>query len=187
MSESRTKTVFRMLMAWNDEREQRWLAEQERAGWRLRRVRAFGYTFEQAPPAEAAYRLDFGPPPRERAEYLALFRDAGWENLGRRGLWYFFRKPVTGDVVPEIYTDAASRIAMYRRVAAFMAVMLLSLVLQIAPRLASEGGTGWASHSPAFLTLQLLLAAVFAYGLVRLLLVISRLRRTQDADHGHRT
>ena len=36
-AERKTRTVVRMLMAWNDEKEQRWLEEQERSGWHLSR------------------------------------------------------------------------------------------------------------------------------------------------------
>jgi hypothetical protein len=168
-----------MLMAWNDEAEGRWLAEQEKAGWHLKAVRCFGYTFERAAPADLAYRLDFGPRRYEdKSEYFGLFRDAGWEHVGTRGLWQYFRKAVVGGQVPEIHTDPQSRIAMYRRVLAMLVAMLAVMVTQIAPRLASDGGQGTAvSRYPAILALQVALLAVFAYGAVRLLLVIRRLRR----------
>jgi hypothetical protein len=182
--EKSTKTVVRMLMAWNDQKEERWLAEQERSGWHLKAVRCFGYTFERAAPAEMAYRLDFGPSRfSDRSEYFGLFQDAGWEHVGTRGLWQYFRKAVVDGQVPEIHTDAQSRIAMYRRVIAIMAVMLGVMVTQTVPRLAMERqSVSSLGRYPAILVIQLSLVAIFAYGIVRLLLVISRLRRSAGSD-----
>lgn len=60
-SDKATKTVFRMLWAWNDENEERWLEETERSGWHLKAVRGFGYTFEKGPPSEVAYRWTSHP------------------------------------------------------------------------------------------------------------------------------
>ncbi len=179
-SGKQTKTVVRLLMAWNDEREERWLAEQERSGWHLKAVRCFGYTFERAAAAEVAYRLDFGPSVRhDRGEYFGLFRDAGWEHVGKRGLWQYFRKAVVDGQAPEIYTDPQSRIGKYRRLVALLGALFAVVLSQTAPRLAAEGQSGSAlARYPAFLFLQLFLIAVFAYGIVRLLLVISRLKRT---------
>lgn len=176
--ENTTKTVVRALLAWNDEKEERWLAEQERCGWHLKAVRCFGYTFEKATPADVAYRLDLGPSARrDRGEYFGLFQDAGWEHVGARGLWQYFRKPVVDGQVQEIYTDPESRIAKYRRVIALLVVMLSVLVTQTAPRLATGPSSASLARYPAILVLQILLIAVLAYGIVRLLMVISKLKR----------
>lgn len=179
MSDTRTtKTVFRFMMAWNDEREERWLAEQERSGWHLKAVRFFGYTFERGAPRDLAYRLDLLPSARhDRQEYFALFRDAGWEHAGSRGLWQVFRKPVVDGRVPEIYTDVQSRIAKYRRLIALAVALLGLMVTQTAPRLASGGPSSSLARYPAILIIQVALLALFAYGAVRLMLVISRLKK----------
>lgn len=175
-SEKTTKTVFRMLMAWNDEKEGRWLTDQERAGWRLRRVRCFGYTFERATPTDAAYRLDVGPArSADRSEYFGIFQDAGWEHVGTRGLWHYFRKPVADGVELEIHTDPGSRIANYRRLIALATAMLGMLIAITASNVATQHST--LSRHPAFLAIYLLLMAVFAYSIVRLALLIGRLRR----------
>lgn len=120
-----TKTVIRMLWPWNDEKEERWLAEQERSGWHLKAVRGFGYTFEKASPSDVAYRMDFGPQVRkDMDEYLGLFQDSGWEHVGNRGQWHYFRHGVVDGQVPEIYTDPASRVTKYQRVMAMLGVLL---------------------------------------------------------------
>jgi hypothetical protein len=168
-----------MFMAWNDEKEERWLSEQERSGWHLKVVRCFGYTLERATPADVAYRLDVGPSARhDREEYFGLFRDAGWEHVGTRGLWHIFRKPVVNGQVPEIYTDPESRLAKYRRLMALMGVFLAVLATQTAPRVAGNGQSAIARY-PAILIVQVLAMAVFVYGITRLALVIRKLKRSQ--------
>lgn len=180
-SDQATKRVFRMLMPWNDEREGRWLAEQERSGWRLKAVRCFGgYVFERGAPADVAYRLDFGPSRfHDRSEYFGLFRDAGWEHVGSRGLWQYFRKAAVAGQDAEIYTDPQSRIAMYRRVSAIAGAMVAVMASQIGSTVSRGGAHSTLAGWPVILTIQLLLMAVFGYGIVRLLMVISRLKRSQ--------
>ncbi len=174
-----TKKMFRMLLPWNDEKEEKWLEEEARAGWHLRKVGCFGgYTFERGPAAEVAYRLDFGPSARrDRSEYFGLFRDAGWEHVGRRGLWQFFRKPAAGGEVPEIYTDPASRIAKYQRIAAFLGVFAAVMVTQVGSSVTRTAGRSASGFLDAILVLQVLLMAVFVYGIVRLTRVVNRLKK----------
>ena len=178
MSEEKTtRRVFRIFMAWNDEKEGRWLAEQERAGWRLKAVGCISYLFEQAQPAEVAYRLDYGPGKLpDRSEYLGLFQDAGWEHVGTRKRWQVFRKPVVDGRVPEIYTDPRSRIAMYRRLMGLMVAMLAMLGIITAVNLSMNDSTF--ERIPFVFGLYIGMMAVFAYGAVRILLIISRLKKS---------
>ncbi len=170
--EKTTKRVVRLFMAWNDQKEQRWLEAQARSGWHVKSMNAFGYTLERGAPADVAYRLDFSRGCRRgRDEYLALFGDAGWEHLGNRGPWHLFRKPVTGGEIPEIYTDAQSRIAMYRRVIVLLGAMLALIT--------SQTGSRIAAGESLVLWFQLAAISFLLYGIVRLMLVINRLKRGQ--------
>jgi hypothetical protein len=173
MNEAKTtKRAFRWLLPWNDENEERWLAEQARSGWRLRKVGCFGgYTFERSAPTEVVYRIDVGPPKgRDRSEYFGLFSDAGWEHLGNRGLWQFFSREATDGSAPEIYTDTSSRIGKYRRIVAFMAIMVGALGTQVAVQ-SPRAHWGLVTVAP------LVVLAVFVYFIVRTLLRIHQLRR----------
>lgn len=173
-----TKTVFHMFMAWSSDKEERWLSEQERSGWHLKSVRCFGYTFERSAPADVAYRLDWGPSCRQDgSEYLNIFKDAGWEHLGWRGKWNVFRKPVVGGLVPEIYTDPNSRIAMYRRVLAFLGVFMCIIVAQLGPQISRLDSSAKRGGFPFVLAIYGAMVAFFLYGIVRLLLVISKLKK----------
>lgn len=111
---SETKTVFRILWAWNDQGEERWLR------------RAGGARGPRGVP---------GPLPRR--------------GLGADG-------PARAVVhLPQ---------ARHRR------------VLQVAPHIASGSATGVARH-PAVLGLQVGLLGIFAYGLVRLILAVNKLKK----------
>ena len=169
--EKTTKRVWRWLLPWDDEKEERWLAEQARAGWRLTAVRCFGgYTFERAAPAEVAYRLDVAPSKlHDRGEYFGLFRDAGWQHLGHRGLWQFFGKEVTDGRAPEIYTDNRSKIGKYRRILAFLGAMTAVMGSQVA----TNPGV---RHSTAGAVIYSVLLAFLLYFIVRVLLRIRSLK-----------
>lgn len=181
-----TKRVFRVFWAWNDEKEERWLRDQAREGWHLKAVRAFSYEFERGAPADVAYRLDFQRRRRlNKAEYLGIFKDAGWEHVGTRRHWFYFRKAVEGGMTPEIFSDRASRIAKYRRVISILAVMLVIFTAVMVPlwRPAGEGphsGLFWGVFSAAT-TLRLLAVLFILYALWRMVRVINRIKREQAA------
>ena len=169
--EKTTKRAWRWLFPWNDEKTERWLTEEARAGWRLTRVGFFGgYTFERAAPAEVGYRLDVAPSKlRDRGEYFDLFRDAGWEHLGHRGLWHFFRKDASDGRTPEIYTDNRSKIGKYRRILAFLGAMTAVMGSQVA----TNPGV---RHSTAIAVIYAVLLAFLLYFIVRVLLRIRSLK-----------
>jgi|WetSurMetagenome_2_1015567.scaffolds.fasta_scaffold08944_8 hypothetical protein len=177
--EKTTKRVFRMMMAWNDQKEERWLSDQAKSGWHMTSVNAFGYTFERGAPADVAYRFDWGPGcRRDQSEYLGIFRDSGWEYMGRRGRWNIFRKPVVGGVVPEIYTDPQSRIRMYQRVIGFLCAFFAIMVGQMVPQISREASPANLGRFPWVMTIYCVLTAFFLYGIVRMVFVIRRLRRS---------
>ena len=174
--EKQTRRVFRLLMAWNDRKEEGWLSQQAREGWHVSNVGPLGYRMEKGAPAEIVYRLDVLPrSASERADYLELCRDAGWEPLGRRGLWQVFRKPAQAGQTMEIHTHPESRIEAYRRVLGFMAVMAVAMGIQATASAAREHGLE-SRHLP-LLAVQVLLASIFAYGALRMVLTIRRLRK----------
>ncbi len=177
-----TRAAVRPFLPWSDTRHERWLTEQARSGWNVTRVHAWGYTLERGAPAEVAYRLDVAPRNRADAdEYLALFRDAGWEHVGRRGLWEIFRKPVVAGEQTEIHTDPGSKIAVYQRAMAFLAAMTIIPVVIIVPQLAASAANPRSDAEPVLLALLAVVATMFVYGTVRLGLVINRLRKRQNA------
>jgi len=112
---TRTKTLWRFFLAHQDSKQEAWFEDQAQKGWHLIRPGLFGFTFAQGAPSESKYRLDYQILRGEkRAEYLALFEDAGWDFLGETVNRYYFRARAEA-LAPEIHSDPESRRERYRR------------------------------------------------------------------------
>jgi hypothetical protein len=126
-----TTTRWRYFFAHEDAKQEAWLEAQARRGLRLVRPGLFNFTFAQGAPADEKYRLDFQMlRGAARQEYLALFRDAGWEFLGEVANRYYFRARPDA-MSPEIFSDVDSRKARIRRQMQFAGLLTASLLLQV--------------------------------------------------------
>lgn len=101
------------------EKEQDYLREQHKRGWKLVRVTFPGfYHFEKCTPEDVVYQLDYNTEGIEhRAEYIQMFGDCGWEYILDFVGYSYFRKPVSemsGE--EEIFCDYDSRMEMIKRV-----------------------------------------------------------------------
>ena len=114
-----TKTFVRFFTIADFEEEESWLRAQSKSGWRLMRmVPPCFYVFERCSPEDVIYRLDFTNN-GEESGYFQLFRDYGWEYIGRCLGWLYFRKPASdldGEQDAEIFSDDRSKLDMVRRV-----------------------------------------------------------------------
>ena len=87
-----TTRRFHWFWAWQEEKETAWLEQMSREGWHLEAYTFGWYRFRRGEPREYLYRLDFDPDAsKRRDEYLAIFRDAGWEHVLSWGSWQYFR------------------------------------------------------------------------------------------------
>ena len=113
--------------AWQDEKEEAWLAEMAKQGLLLEQVSLPGrYEFRSAEAGNYVYRLDYRHPARmEKDAYLQLFQDAGWEHLGSLSGWQYFRKIARAEEPLDIYTDVESKVEKYRRLLGVLVVVLL--------------------------------------------------------------
>ena len=130
-----TITKFKWFWAWQDEKEEAWLAEMAHQGYHLVNIALPGqYTFRQGEPGNYVYRLDFQTMrTKDRDSYLQLFSDAGWEHIGDMGGWVYFRHLVNGSEIPEIYSDMESKIGKYHRLLAYLFIFLPIMIL-VLPR-----------------------------------------------------
>lgn len=135
------KVVYRIATIADYDREALYLAEMHTEGWKLKEVTysnlvvAVKYTFEQCQPKQVSYQLDFYPMKKsERASYLQLFKDCGWEHITDFNGFSYFRKLHSGiesDAEFEIYNDAAGKLAMVKRILTrrMLPILLLFLAL----------------------------------------------------------
>lgn len=119
MKKKNTKTEFRYFTIVQWKKEQEYLQERHRSGWKFTHVNGLGiYHFESCDPEEVVYQLDYNPDgTAHKEEYVQMFRDCGWEYLQDYVGYSYFRKPVSQmQGAEEIFCDDASRLDMLKRV-----------------------------------------------------------------------
>ena len=137
------KVVYRIATIADYDREAFYLREMHAQGWKLRKVSysillfAVKYTFEKCQPEQVSYQLDFYPMRKsDRASYLQLFKDCGWEHITNFNGFSYFRKAhseIESDAEFEIYNDAAGRLAMVKRILTMRILPILLLFAALLP------------------------------------------------------
>ena len=137
------KVVYRIATIADYDREALYLRKMHAEGWKLRKVSysillfAVKYTFEKCRPEQVSYQLDFYPMKKsERASYLQLFKDCGWEHITDFNGFSYFRKLHSGiesDAEFEIYNDVAGKLAMVKRILTRRMFPILLLFLALLP------------------------------------------------------
>ena len=132
------KIVYRIFTIADYESEALYFREMHAKGWKLRKVSysillfAVKYTFEKCHPEQVSYQLDFYPMEKsERASYLQLFKDCGWEHITDFNSFSYFRKAhseIESDAEFEIYNDATGKLAMVNRILRLRLVPVLLLL-----------------------------------------------------------
>ena len=114
-----TKKEFRWFSIFEYEKEQEYLREQHKNGWKFINVTGLGmYHFEECQPEDVIYQLDYNQEgSAHKEEYVQMFSDCGWEYIQEFVGYSYFRKSVEAmDSEEEIFCDESSRIAMMDRV-----------------------------------------------------------------------
>ena len=137
------KIVYRIFTIADYEREALYFREMHAKGWKLRKVSysillfAVKYTFEKCQPEQVSYQLDFYPMKKsERASYLQLFKDCGWEHITDFNGFSYFRKvhfEIESDAEFEIYNDAAGKLAVVKRILTMRMLPILLLFSTLLP------------------------------------------------------
>ena len=118
-----TTRQFHWFWAWDDEKEEAYLRDMALDGWHFVSVTFPGYySFEKGKPRNDFYRLDFSANTKDKANYLQLFEDAGWNHIGEYGSWQYFRKTAVEGETLEIYTDNESKQKKYGRILLFLII-----------------------------------------------------------------
>lgn len=138
-----TKVIYRIATIADYEREAVFLGKMHAEGWKLKEVTysnlvvVVKYTFEKCQPEQVSYQLDFYPMKKsERASYLQLFKDCGWEHITDFNGFSYFRKLYSGvesDAEFEIYNDTAGKLAVVKRILTRRMLPILLLFLALLP------------------------------------------------------
>ncbi len=165
------KTVFRYFTIPQYQQEEAFLISMHRNGWKLTGITFPGfYHFDKCEPQKVAYRLDYNQEGmKNKAEYVQIFSDCGWEYLfDFVGYSYFRKKDGDGQEPEEIFCDDSSRLDMMKRVLKgrmppLIALFLCVLLPQLAANVLGYGGGGLIQDicSITFLVLALSYLALF--------------------------
>lgn len=148
------KVVYRIATIADYDREALYLGKMHAEGWKLSKVSysyllvSVKYSFEKCQPEQVSYQLDFYPMKKsERASYLQLFKDCGWEHITDFNGFSYFRKVLSNiesDAELEIYNDATGKLAMVKRILImrmFPIFLLFSALLLVFSKFISGGGS----------------------------------------------
>lgn len=115
-----TKKTFKFFTIFEHEKEQDYLREMHKSGWKFVRVSGLGvYHFEKCTPEDVIYQLDYNQEGLDhKEEYVQMFRDCGWEYMQDFFGYSYFRKPVSEmkGKEEEIFCDDTSRLEMMKRI-----------------------------------------------------------------------
>jgi hypothetical protein len=115
-TEPQTKKVTKIIFAWEDEKEEKWLEEMAAQGWKLETAAPYVYYFRKSAPEKVVIRMDYkNTLDKDYHEYLNLFRDAGWELVVTFANWHYFRISPQNNRTPEIYNSERAKAQKYRR------------------------------------------------------------------------
>lgn len=118
---------------WNHDKQEKKLDALSERGIQLEKPSMFTATYVLDSSQRYAYRLDYRPHMKRRREkqeeYVAFYRDAGWEHLGSCTQWHYFRRPWADSVPMDIYTDIESLKQHYQRIRRTIGGVLLLEIL----------------------------------------------------------
>ena len=148
------KKEFRYFSIFHHEKEQDYLQEKHRQGWKFVKVTGLGvYHFEACEPEEVVYQLDYNQEgSKHKAEYIQMFSDCGWEYAGEFMGYSYFRKPLKNMKGEEqIFSDDASKLEMMDRVYKGRMVPLIVIFLCcICPQLAMQAAGTYTADTVLF-------------------------------------
>ena len=168
------KVIYRIATIADYDREALYFRKMHAEGWKLKEVTysnlvvAVKYTFEKCQPEQVSYQLDFYPMKKsERASYLQLFKDCGWEHITDFNSFSYFRKAhseIESDAEFEIYNDAAGKLAMVKRILTRRMLPILLLFLALLPVFSKfvSGGSSFSWVMFLIVIMDCVLLIVFA-------------------------
>ena len=168
------KVIYRISTIADYDREALYLRKMHAEGWKLKEVTysnlvvAVKYTFEKCQPEQVSYQLDFYPMKKsDRASYLQLFKDCGWEHITDYNGFSYFRKLHSGiesDTEFEIYNDATGKLALVKRILIMRMLPISLLFLALLPVFSKflSGGSSFSWVMFLIVIMDCVLLIVFA-------------------------
>lgn len=174
-----TKTVHRLIFAWEDEKEERWLEEMSALGWHLTSALPFTWNFQKGEPIKMVYRLDYKLSlDKDYQEYRQIFSDAGWELVCTLSNWHYYRILPENDKIPEIYNDNRSKAVKYQRLLVLFLILLPTIILFVPPSITSQHADFAEPWNFIIFAIGITIKILFLYGVIRISLRVISLRKS---------
>ena len=109
------KVIKKVFMAWEYEKEEKWLNEMAAKGLALVDYSIFRYSFEPCEPGEYSFKiqlLEHNPNHPESEQYIRFMEETGAEQVASYLNWVYFRKK-TSEGPFEIFSDIESKLKHY--------------------------------------------------------------------------
>ena len=89
-----TKKVSKFYSIFEHEKEEKFLRDMHKSGWKFLKVTGFGvYHFVKCQPEDVVYQLDYNQEASSnKGEYIKMFSDCGWDYLLDYAGYSYFRK-----------------------------------------------------------------------------------------------
>jgi hypothetical protein len=177
------KRVFKVIWAWEDDKEEKWLEECAAEGWHLLDVAPFVYKFRRGQPNRVIYRMDYKRTvDKDYVEYRDIFKACGWELAAEMANWHYYRISPDNAETPEIYSSDRSKAQKYRRLLTTLAPLIVIFASVFNPVfsrwLQYAGDQGFWLYDVAMI-LRIVILILWIYGIIR---IIRKLRRLESGS-----
>jgi hypothetical protein len=171
-----TVTRFKFFFPDQDVEQEQWLRAMALKGLHLQKLNMLQlWTFARGEPADMVYRVDFNNG-SAKPDYRQLLEDAGWERAACLSGWQYWRTRSVDGRSPELFTDAASKAAKFKRLMTLLFVCSLpSVFLFASPSMRHA----LSSSSWPFLAVIVGAFGLNLVGMARLVARLVRVRREQ--------
>lgn len=117
--------MLKFKLYYDKDAEEVWLREMSLKGWAFKKFLLGFYTFEPCEPGEYNYQIDLLDNwSGNKSDYASFMVDLGVEVIDQWWRWVYLRKKAA-DGPFEMYTDAESKINLYRKIANFFKIFLV--------------------------------------------------------------
>lgn len=129
-----TKKVIKYFGSFGYEKEQEFLREMHKSGWKFVKVTGFViYHFEQCEPQDVIYQTDYNKEGlKNKDDYIRMFADCGWEYVTKYYGYTCFRKPadkMNGEK-EEIFSDYNSRLkVMKNSLVSYLVSVIMNFII----------------------------------------------------------
>lgn len=176
-------TKFKFFTITEFEKEQEYLSEQHKRGWKLTHITLPGfYHFEQCTPDNVIYQLDYNPDRHKNfRQYIQMYEDCGWNYIcDLAGYSYFCKSVDDMSQKEEIFNDDSSKKDMLERVfKGRMIPLFIILGLVLLPNLIASIYFTYTYKHPYFIGFLFVLTCCFILYLTIIIKWIRMYKRLQ--------